>query len=676
MITGRLPSVSSSPVRLPQSIQQSSVQRPVNQTYNQQNQGNMIPVQLGSAGYVPTSAMLQSQVQPMRSNVSGLAQLGSSNVVQSQPQLNTLYGSLGPQGRQYSIDIQAPIASLPQPQVQGSLPAALGSNIGQQIQSNVAIAGLPRLGSNVQQAQPMISGLGSNVQQNQPNVAIAGLPRLGSNVQQTQPMISGLGSNVLTSNVQQTQPMISSALPRLGSNVQQAQPMISGLPRLGSNVSSQIPGTYQPNITSSIPSTAVSSIPGSTIPRVIPGSTRPSDNVIRSRENSLRTAPTTSINSSPRVQGLSIPVTQRSQGNRTRPTQDIVSNMEIIPLDQSNQEEWLRSLQDFIIRRIAPLVEPDQEKWQYLVNDEAMKVWAPTFTDFSYNPNVGENYESLEKIGDTFSKAAFNQYLHDKFPDIDEVELTEITNYYLSKNQQAEMALSLGLPTMLRTYLDKNTHIFEDLMEALYGALMKIGSDSHSPGVGYLYTYNLTKSLYDGINIDRSLSAGREKTSIKEIFDKLGWGQVIEQWDQAKEEFKVKVPARAIEELRQIQIDIPDGVIGVGQAHSKSAASSRAYKSADEFFTSVGITREWADQQKNARSPNIEEQQLEAQALEKAKSQGIESLDVATVRTTVRDKYYQLIGTDANGRKFVLMTLRSNTPSRANIDIYQAFIRS
>jgi hypothetical protein len=305
-----------------------------------------------------------------------------------------------------------------------------------------------------------------------------------------------------------------------------------------------------------------------------------------------------------------------------------------------------------------------------------MKVWAPTFTDFSYNPNVGENYESLEKIGDTFSKAAFNQYLHDKFPDIDEVELTEITNYYLSKNQQAEMALSLALPTMLRTYLDKNTHIFEDLMEALYGALMKIGSDAHSPGVGYLYTYNLTKSLYDGINIDRSLSAGREKTSIKEIFDKLGWGQVIEQWDQAKEEFKVKVPGRAIEELRQIQIDIPDGVIGVGQAHSKSAASSRAYKSADEFFTSVGITREWADQQKNARSPNIEEQQLEAQALEKAKSQGIESLDVATVRTTVRDKYYQLIGTDANGRKFVLMTLRSNTPSRANIDIYQAFIRS
>lgn len=322
-----------------------------------------------------------------------------------------------------------------------------------------------------------------------------------------------------------------------------------------------------------------------------------------------------------------------------------------------SQPSWANGLRKFLYSNVVPLVEPNQTLRQRLVDLPAMKIWAVAFTHQSYNPNTAENYESLEKIGDAFMKAAFNEYLERRYPGVTQLELSELIAHYLSKPELAKISLQLGLDKWVRTNIEKDTHMFEDLLEATFGALSKIGNNLQH-GVGYILCYNLIVNLFNPINIDLGVSIGKPKTQLKQLFEKMHWGPVDEYSSLKGElvEFEVYLTETAMNNIQELGIGL-DPLLGIGTGRTKTLAEITAYENALQTLNRVGITQDWADSQR--KRSDFESPELAvyySDALAKLRRQGFESMYFFLPKTNNRVCYVQLIGVDSNGRKQVLVT--------------------
>jgi len=328
---------------------------------------------------------------------------------------------------------------------------------------------------------------------------------------------------------------------------------------------------------------------------------------------------------------------------------------------------WISSLQHYLYQEILPLAEPDENRRVKLVDAESMRVWQAAFTDKSYNPNYGLNYEVLEKIGDAALKLAFNRYLLLRFPDIDQLELSEMTSFYLAKSELAEIGLQLHVDKYARTLLDKNANLYEDVVESIFGALMEVGDRAYQIGVGYILCYNLVVNLWNNRPLSLTVASGMPKTQVKQIFEKLRWGPVGEEWSAPT--FKVLANSLAQSQLKAIGITLP-AVLGMAQGQTKAVASASAYKKALETLDGLGVTQEWANQQRDI----LEFSTPEVRGLlkpfeEKYHQQGYVSTAFTVARTTSTHTYLQLLGISADGLRTVLATVAvpGTTDKRPNL---------
>jgi dsRNA-specific ribonuclease len=328
---------------------------------------------------------------------------------------------------------------------------------------------------------------------------------------------------------------------------------------------------------------------------------------------------------------------------------------------------WIQELQAYLYNDVLPLAEPDKDRRVKLVDADAMKVWQAAFTDKSYNPNYGFNYEVLEKIGDASLKLAFNRYLLVRFPDIDQLELSEMTSFYLSKAELSDVGIKLKVGEYARTLLDKNANLYEDIVEAIFGALMEVGDKAYQVGVGYILCYNLVVNIWNDRSLTLSVASGMPKTQIKQIFEKLRWGAVGESWDTPT--FKVLANKEAVNQLRAIGINIPT-VLGTAQGATKAIASALAYKKALEKLERFGITQAWANQQRDIlefSAPGVRE--LLGPFEKKYRNEGFVGAAFSVVRTTSTHTYLQLLGIAPNGMRTVLATVGvpGTTDKRPNL---------
>lgn len=231
-----------------------------------------------------------------------------------------------------------------------------------------------------------------------------------------------------------------------------------------------------------------------------------------------------------------------------------------------------------------------------LLDNEAMEnYWVKAFTHRSVDPQ--NNYEKLEFYGDKVLNAAFAQYLRRRIGDeLDQEKGTLLLNQYMSKKKQAELARNLGLPELVRfdpEVPEVNIDIQEDVFESFAGALNNLIDDRVSPGLGYIFVFNMLPELYNDVPIVLSEVEKDKKTLLKEIYEKMGWGDptyVIEPSDNPKLG-PTKVTVRS-----------PTGdVLGVGYGPEKDAPFAAA-KAASDKLASEGITWESATLQKEERS--------------------------------------------------------------------------
>lgn len=335
--------------------------------------------------------------------------------------------------------------------------------------------------------------------------------------------------------------------------------------------------------------------------------------------------------------------------------------------------EWLQRLQAYVYTTITPLVEQDENKRQTLVSERAMVIWAAAFTDKSYNPNYGYNYEILEKIGDSALKLTFSRLLQVRFPNISESQISELASYYLSKIELSKISKSLGISDYVRTLLDKNINMFEDVLEAIYGALMEIGDKIYQVGVGYILCYNLTLSLWGNRKISMSVAEGDAKTQVTQIFQRLRWGKPGE--ENTQDIFKVLATEEAIKGVKSLGKTLPR-VLGYGKNQTKDVRTKIAYKNALRTLNNLGITLEWAIKQRQLldySKPDLKE--LLDKLEKKSSEEGYKETMFDTIKKTHTHIFIQLLGIRDNGYKQNLATVSIPTAGR-KVDINEAKINA
>ena len=82
--------------------------------------------------------------------------------------------------------------------------------------------------------------------------------------------------------------------------------------------------------------------------------------------------------------------------------------------------------------------------------------------------------ERLEFLGDSILNSVISEYLYQKYPEMDEGELTKVRSKLVSREMLNKLAVEIGLSQFVIAKIDKNAHsssIFGNAYEALIGAL-------------------------------------------------------------------------------------------------------------------------------------------------------------------------------------------------------------
>ena len=144
-----------------------------------------------------------------------------------------------------------------------------------------------------------------------------------------------------------------------------------------------------------------------------------------------------------------------------------------------------------------------------LTNPQSIKMYDTAFT--SPLVNTRNNYESLEQLGDATCNKFATDYIHNRFPQLNEpwgkgIAATVINNL-ISKKSFANFAEKLGfIPYIWTTLADISTEearisVLEDCLEAFVGATELIYDTHYSVGYSYNIIYNFFKPNFDNIHI-------------------------------------------------------------------------------------------------------------------------------------------------------------------------------
>jgi len=171
-------------------------------------------------------------------------------------------------------------------------------------------------------------------------------------------------------------------------------------------------------------------------------------------------------------------------------------------------------------------------KLELFMNPENMQIFRQAFTHSSSNPD--NNYELLEFLGDRSVNCELAYYIHERLPRIKNIEwLNKIDHYFKSDKFLAQQSLRIHLDRFIvfgpdflfenLTNKDKN-HIYEDVFEALMGAIQLISENVSNSGVGAVIIRNIIRSFIKPIEIQLDANLYWDPiTRVKEVYDKMRW---------------------------------------------------------------------------------------------------------------------------------------------------------
>ena len=268
----------------------------------------------------------------------------------------------------------------------------------------------------------------------------------------------------------------------------------------------------------------------------------------------------------------------------------------------ASEIDWYNGLKGFLLEFLKMIL-PTEEYRQKMVTDEAMEVWVPCFTEENYHPDIGMNYEELELVGDHMMESNFIMYIYLNIPQITRGEMSELKRQYISKPFQSQIGKKWGLGNWVRTRLPKTTHVFENLLEAFFGAITIVANKVFKFGAGNGLCYNLIMKIFEDIPLDKESVILVPKTVIKEMFEGLHWGTAIEQFETDGQQTTaiISFTPEAVAMLRGIGLNLQSAVLARETGNSKKVASDNAYNSALINLRKMGITDEWVQQARGNR---------------------------------------------------------------------------
>lgn len=282
-----------------------------------------------------------------------------------------------------------------------------------------------------------------------------------------------------------------------------------------------------------------------------------------------------------------------------------------------SEPEWVTNpviLQRKIVSIIGGIMDPSD--MNALLDGTALReYWARAFTHKSVDATF--NYETFEFYGDKVMNYAFAMHVRERFDDkINQAKGTLLMNQYMSESFQAQLAESLGLPEFVRfdpQVPDVGNKIKEDVTEAFFGCLNNLVNDRIEPRntMGYAYCYNLLNNIMNQIDISLENIQKDPVTQLKELFEKMAWGQPSytrkNSDDPSRGSVKVEVRSPAISDI-----------LGLGYGADEKEANFQASSAALKKLADQGITVEFADQEKmqrqRTRNPEFDRQYRRVQA--------------------------------------------------------------
>lgn len=347
----------------------------------------------------------------------------------------------------------------------------------------------------------------------------------------------------------------------------------------------------------------------------------------------------------------------------------------IIESQQQKINKWFTDLINYLKVNIVPLMlapnTPNQEIIiQKLLSPPTYPYWTSCFMHSSMNPNVGENYEILEKIGDRLMGSDFVIMVNKLDPTLTQDILSLTAVKFLSKAKQKEKSDELGLINHVNIVQDWSASISEDLLEALFGCAFKIGEEVLGKGEGYLLCANLLVNIYKKERFDFNYKDS--VTKIKEIFEKMHWSadeqfkpDEIEEYIVNKDPtipsnqraiLTLKLTRKAIDYITKVLHTnlVNGGILSVKTGSNKKQIKSIAYQEAlDNLSKWYGVTSETATKE----SEKEDEELVNAESITNRMTiERMVKLIFTRPTKGLNNQYVQLIGVDENGRKHILVT--------------------
>lgn len=265
--------------------------------------------------------------------------------------------------------------------------------------------------------------------------------------------------------------------------------------------------------------------------------------------------------------------------------------------------EWRERFRLFLDKFLAKTLFPEKEEREKYMTEKAMEFWERSFTHESFNDK--NNYETLETLGDRMLEAVFSRYMLRRFQELDKHTLTTMKATYMSKQYQSQISQSNGFGTVVRIRGGNvNKHIFEDVFEAFFGALVEV-SDIIMEGLGYINSYRLISYLFSNVNIDFSLARGKAISLMDQMFNRLSWGKptsTVENLPNGSVKYILHMTNAAMIYLSQKGFkNIPIN-IGIGLSKTEKIAKQNAFEDMQNKLATFGITVEWSIEEKEASS--------------------------------------------------------------------------
>jgi dsRNA-specific ribonuclease len=312
------------------------------------------------------------------------------------------------------------------------------------------------------------------------------------------------------------------------------------------------------------------------------------------------------------------------------------------------EDEWDKGFEVFLKSILAPVAK--EEIIQKIIHPNTLCMWKKAFTHETIDLN--DNYEQLETTGDRVLELCFLKYLLRKFPDLSPQEITELKSKYMSKIYQGTTSRKLGFGDWIRVGNDiSSISILEDVFESFFGALFEISDNIIGDGVGYVLCLKFLTLIFEDVKFDLSKAQGHPRSQIKEIFEMLKLEPEIQEITTNEKGTNVvlSITDQTFNDL--IELEKMDKncstVIGIGFGPYKTNAVNLAYSNALEYLEGLGITRQWAEHQKELYDLMVPELEMYIEgAIERMTNEKYDRMYLRTSRTSVKagNVVIQLVG--------------------------------